>query len=368
MKRTLIVATTVFHVIVAVQMKRTILKSHEVDIICGDETPNMKDVAYRLEKLDVFNQVYFVNMNSYNKQLDNYVGYSARDYVMKKNYDIKKMFTVKRKYDLYLYPFFHHFHINLYSYMKKYINPHIRGYLYEEGVAIYSAIGRIREKKLSEYEEDFWFRNFKYGNALKEISGIITFNPDLFQWGKEYNKIKIPKINRYDKELRNIYNKIFNYNSKEKKEYEKKVIFFEEAKNQDGLKNNDVSIVDKVSRIVGRNNILVKLHPRSEKNRFKQLGCMTNNNSIVPWEVVYMNNRFEDTIFMSTASSSIAHPMLIFGEYEKGIFLFKLVHSILPDELQMQEKFLENVIVKKYEKYLVIPDTMEELEGFIGHS
>lgn len=128
---------------------------------------------------------------------------------------------------------------------------------------------------------------------------------------------------------------------------------------------NDISIVNRIAKVVGKENILVKLHPRSKTDRFKKMGYETNNNTLIPWEVLYMNHNFDNTLFISTASSSIVHPVILFGEKIKAVFVFKLVHAVLPAELQSHQKFIEDVIQKKYKGCFWIPSSLDKLNRII---
>lgn len=211
-KSVLIIATTVYHVIVAIQISRTILKSSQIDIILGDETPNMETITERLKKTKIFDNVYFVNMDEYNKHYGTYEEYLPIQYALKKYIDIHKMFPTRTKYDILLVPFFHHFHMNLYSYLKRFVNTRIRVYLYDGKLAIYSGLGNIYKSLCEEYNSIKVYKKLHYGKMLYNIDGIITFNPDLMQWGKNYKKIKIPHLDRNDEKLKQILNFIFAYN------------------------------------------------------------------------------------------------------------------------------------------------------------
>lgn len=316
-KNVLIVATTVYHVIVSVQISTTILKSGHVDIILGDETPNMDTITHRLKNTKLFDNVYFVKMDEYNKQYGQYDGYTSMQYALKKYIDIYKIFSPKKHYDILLVPFFHHFHMNLYSYLKRFNNFNLRIYLYDEGLAIYSGMGSTYKSLCKEYNENKIYRKLHYGRMLYEINGIITFNPCLMQWGKEYRNIKIPALSKNNIELKRLLNFIFAYNGEYEDASNKKIIFFEEAKSSDGIAINDISIVNHIAQVVGKENMLIKLHPRSKIDRFKQIGYETNDNTLIPWEVIYMNHNFDNTLFVSTASSSIVHPVILFGEKMK---------------------------------------------------
>lgn len=369
MKKTLIIATTVYHIIVAIQMRRTVLKSHDLDLIIGDETPNIERLVRPLQKTKLFNEIYFVKMNDYNKAKGRYEQYTKLDYCLKKHIDIQRMFRVEKKYDIFLVPYFHPFYLNLYSFIRTFVNKKIHVYLYEEGLAIYSNIGIILDNYKKDCENVSIYRRTHYGVMLNEIRGIITFNPQLYQWGKQYKKIQIPYLNREDKKLLNILNDVFEYHGEYESQYKKKVIFFEEAKYADGISVNDISVVNRIADVVGKENVLVKLHPRMIKNRFQPLGYETNSDNLIPWELLYMNHDFENTLLVSVASSSIVHPMILFKDNLHALFLFKMVHSFLPVDLQMHQKFIEEVIVKQNLSCFYLPKDNTELkqmiEGFL---
>lgn len=366
-KRTLLVATTVYQVIVAIQMKRMILKKQDVDIILGDETPNMERICESLLQTGLFEEVYFVRMNDYNKGIGEYYGYSSVQYVMYQWRDIRRMFRLEKKYDMYFVPFFHPFHMNLYSYIKRFSNPYIKAYLYEEGSAIYSAMGKLYQKLIETYDS-MGYKVFGYSRMLKEICGVVVFHPELMQWGKEYRKIRLPLLRKSDKEIKRICNIVFHYHGEFAQDYSKKVVFLEEAKYQDGIWINDVGIVEEIMDMVGKENILVKRHPRAEQNRFERIGCATNQDMLIPWEVIYMNHDFTDKIIISTASSSIMHPMLLFGEEVKAVYLFKMVHAVLPSELQCQEEFIEKVVGRKYKDCFFFPSNMDDLRQIFSEN
>lgn len=364
-KNVLIIATTVFHIISAVQIKRKLCSGYSVDLIIGDETPNMEKITDNIKNTKLFKNVYFVKMNDYNKNKGKYELYSPLQYVLKKYIDVFNIFHPHVKYDLFLFPFFHHFHMNLYSFIKRFINPKVKAYLYEEGTGIYSTMGAIYQSKLKEYQEVSEYKHFRYGRLLHEFRGIITFNPSLFQWGQDIPKKKLPCFNLNDKEMLVLLNKIFNYNGELQPLYEKKVIFFEEAKMEDGMKINDLGVVNNIANMIGQDQILIKLHPRTTENRFEKFGFCTCKNTIIPWEVIFMNHGTQDCVLISTASSSIVYPVLIFNKKIIGIFLFDMVHVPLPAELKSHEQFIKNVLAKKYPECFYIPQSNQELEEIL---
>lgn len=52
---------------------------------------------------------------------------------------------------------------------------------------------------------------------------------------------------------------------------------------------NDVELIEALADKVGKQNMMVKIHPRNPVNRFEKLGYKTNHNTAIPWEVIVMN-------------------------------------------------------------------------------
>ena len=58
-------------------------------------------------------------------------------------------------------------------------------------------------------------------------------------------------------------------------------VVFEESHSFEGFEVPDVEIVDKVANKVGRNNIMIKIHPRNPYNRISPKLCLSATNSQV---------------------------------------------------------------------------------------
>ena len=291
MRSALIVATTVYHIFVAIQMKNTILKKYKTDIIIGDETSQSDQIAKRLRATGFFRKVYYVQMNDYNKKIGKYSTYTSLNYSLKRYSDVRSVFKVEYKYDHLFVPFFHHFHMNLYDYIKTFSNKNVKVSLYEEGLAIYRGMKIIYDKRVKEIGKDKIYRITKYGKMLNEIDGIVSFHPELLQWDHCcFKKKKIPPIDRKDDVLKKLLNRVFGYSKEKSQKISEDIIFFEEAKYEDGYSINDVSLVNEMASYFGKDNILVKLHPRSKMNRFASQGLKTYSDCSIPWEVIYLNN------------------------------------------------------------------------------
>lgn len=105
-----------------------------------------------------------------------------------------------------------------------------------------------------------------------------------------------------------ILNNIWGYD--QKNAFPQRIIFFEESFALNDIECNDLKIVNDLVMRYGRENIIIKLHPRSRINRFEKLGVLTNKDSTIPWELIAMNSICENNILVAISTGSLIHPQL----------------------------------------------------------
>ena len=98
------------------------------------------------------------------------------------------------------------------------------------------------------------------------------------------------------------------------------MVFFEESYPCDGVDIGDVALLDRVAKLVGKENVLVKTHPRNQVNRFALAGYRTNQDPSVPWELVALNHSFAGTVFLTVGSSAATNPWCVLGIPAKAVF------------------------------------------------
>ena len=107
-----------------------------------------------------------------------------------------------------------------------------------------------------------------------------------------------------------LLNRLFRYD-KLGDRYDFPVVFFEESYPCDGVDIGDVALLDRVAKLVGKENVLVKIHPRNQVNRFALAGYRTNQDTSVPWELVALNHSFAGTVFLTVGSSAATNPWCV---------------------------------------------------------
>ena len=84
-----------------------------------------------------------------------------------------------------------------------------------------------------------------------------------------------------------------------------------------------MKIVNDIVAIVGKENLIVKLHPRTKHDRFRPLGIRTNRHTNIPWELIVWNHLHNSPILISVASGSLIYPQIYLGIEQKAIALIK---------------------------------------------
>lgn len=309
MKDILILCNTVYQIIVATWIVECYYKNDNIDIIISDHMNEGKKISENIKNTDKFRKVYYSETLEYARWKGKY-----HSRIYPKWYRIRRLCPLGRKYDEILIANLDAFSQLIYPYA---IKDGGKLYLYEDGTATYS---KVVEKYYNSCKSSH--RQNIYGN----VKGIYLFTPNHMCWKPDFDKIKIPYISRKNKKYIEFLNKIFDY-ANMRDVYDKKYIFMEESYAADGIKIDDVELVKNIANIVGKENIMVKIHPRNRENRFYNIGFKTNINTSIPWELIILNNDFSDKVLITIASSSVLNPIILFGEKAKVRIMYKCLNN-----------------------------------------
>lgn len=299
--RKLIVANTYYQVIFAIQMKLTIFREDKVELIITDHTPGSHVICNRLKKLDRFDNVYFVNAvssgenrNKVQKICDalsisflknNRFCYYTNQ-IINKSFDEILVFN----YDMRTYGIF-----SILAEKKK----DIKVSRFEEGILSYST-----ERLFTPTRTLVGYLRKFVGNPVIEeaFSYFYCFYPELYKGGLSAKKVPLIKSTS---EIKNILQTIFNFNETNLR-YAQKYIFFTSVYDFEGGKPvGEYKLVCQIAELVGKDNLLVKMHPRDVRTIYKDNGFNVDQNSSIPWEVIQLSSDFSDKVFMTINSGSV---------------------------------------------------------------
>lgn len=206
-------------------------------------------------------------------------------------------------------------------------------------------------------------------------NNVIKNRPSL-KWDKFYVFEPSLLLKKYDSEIvrinqqyagdvcfRNFITTIFQTQTEVLK-YDKKYIIFEESFNSDGYEIDDVELYAKIITSVGKDNIMVKMHPRSKSNRFSDFGIKVIEPNGVPWEAIALSGATKNSVFLALGSGSVINSRMLAGSDSRAILLYKCLRN-KPSAFNDNFKIFIESFAKEYPDGLLIPDTIEQALSYL---
>ena len=162
------------------------------------------------------------------------------------------------------------------------------------------------------------YKNHKY---IENVVEQMLFEPQYYclkntSWGIT----RIPPIDQQTEKL------IFElYGKPEFSIFQEKYIYLAAGGYEDNYFQNEIDLLDYMSKVVGKENIIVKLHPRYSLDPFSKFGYkVLKNNPPIPWEAFLLQHDTSEQVFVTIFSTAVLSPKLLFGREQKIIFLYRL--------------------------------------------
>lgn len=354
----LFVCESPFQIIVALYLKEQCSSAADkVDILVTETFSKSLDVANRISQTNIFNNVYtYDSRYTKNNRLLKYV-IKFFDIMFPRRL-IKKIFKdVNYECDEIYYWSSDYLTLSIRSAYFLRSKP-IKSYVFEEGYISYFPYDDIKLNGFDVKLIEFRNRIKKISNVSRSnIDGLFLFEPDLLIYTPDCPVYTIKRNKKIEELVRQNVARIFE-TAKKADKYNKKYIIFEE--NRPDI--DDLSLYNEFIDTVGAENVIIKLHPVRNENRFSNYNVSVIESDGMPWEAIAYSKDFSDNILISIGSGSVTSHRLLFGENTKAFLLFKLVDSknikqFDPKYHEFWDKF-ESKLTD--EKGIFIPKTREE--------
>lgn len=352
----LFLCNTLYQMIAAACI-RDMFSNDYAEMILTDHTTNSKKIYENyLREPVIFDHVYYVESKCLYEQ-DKDVALIERLKMYKDDKSMLEMVSLGHSYDMVFCANAEPFSERLVNYVKR-DNRLVKICWFEDGLSAYDYdrcifptwVGRLKSKVKNVLSV--------YG-ITAEVKEFYVFHPEKMEW---HPRAEVKKIEPIKKILAKQLATLFRF-SECIDRYEEKYIFFEDGA-MDWSCATDVELVKIIAELVGKDNILVKIHPRNPINRFKELGFKTNQDLSIPWEIIAPNIDIEDKVLITMYSQSVITPEILLGRNGKVIALGdiegykdKTVESLFG---YIKRQYLE----KNMESYY-IPKTVHELKEII---
>lgn len=390
----LFISLTDYQLLNSINIKENILgRDQSADIIIIDNKEGRKELAERLEKLKIFDNVYVIK--EYKHALKEYV----------RNF----FYGVKNK-ELFFYCILEEFKFIQYNALKKVSEKeksvkflienrekNIDFSMYDEVFCIdtkeivkdiIQILKKYNKCKVNLLDEGIASYLFDPMKKDYHINKSYLYMPELSIYKDCREFVKIPKIDRRNYNFLIKLNTVFNFNTTSYIDIRNSIVFFdqnwdpmpEHLKNMNFLKkcllyntykrhlkesyiyNRKIELFSKICKYISSKDILVKLHPYSNLtflNDYKKYNCKILSNKNIPWEILLGNINIDNNVMITIHSGSVLSPNMVFEDNNGNvsILLYKIIfHDTLDNEL---ETFF-GLYKEYYKNDIFIPETEEE--------
>ncbi|NCC01803.1 MAG: hypothetical protein EOM34_14225 [Clostridia bacterium] len=373
MRNILICVDSVFQYIIAASLRNTIYKEDKVDLIIYNSFGNAASLYRESNNLDYYRKVFLADTPltfcgkkyAFKEKLPKYFIYLASLIAPKNTCRSILNEEFDCKYD--------HMIFNGDGALPECIfnsclkdNPKLICYRIEDGYFSYMKIFGKEKGRARVLFESTMHHMFRTKNIRNYIRGYYLSEPDLKQVEYPYPAIRISKFSRDNIELIKFLNKVFDYDPSNNREFDGKVIYFEDGASFFDGSDEEISIMQEIIKTIPSKDILVKRHPRRIEDRFAPMGisCCTVNS--VPWELIQLNGHFDGQTLISSCSGTLYNSDIYFGDKCKKIFTYRMMKN--PPFITKEEHF-EDFLTKFREVFgatsILTPNSNSEFVSVI---
>ena len=318
----LFLCNTYYQLIIAMQLKMTQFAQDEVYLILSDHSRNSKVVVNNLKTTEIFKDVYHIET----QELD-YTGLEKKNLLFSippiilgnsKRFDLVSNLKIDK---LVYYNFFVSVQ-QLFSVLYK-SNHKLQCARMEEGILAYQMHYNDNKYHWGRKLSSVIYSSRKLlgeKNLYECVNDFYCFQPDFYNG--ILNPVKIEPVSS-DGQLKDFLVKAFDIRLSEN-DYKEKYIFFTSVYDFEGGEPiGEYELVCKIVDLVGKENLLIKTHPRDTRTIYEDKGFTVDKNSSVPWEAIQLSRDFSDKVFLTVNSGSVLAGSFMSDNPPKTFFMHR---------------------------------------------
>ena len=353
---------TYYQLITVIKLRLTLFKDSEMTVLLSDDSRNVDQIIANLRKTGIFKEVVKAEKTQYYRPGSRWSTFDRFANIYRDLFGTKAFRKFeKRSYDQFMF-FNNDFYSSwLFASLQR-GNPGIRPAQFEEGLISYSVISSDKGRKISKSDKVVWKikRHILHRENMQEqLHKFYCFLPAFYK-GNEHKTVQIPLIDPSDKKFVGILKNIFALSVSES-DYKEKYIYFASLIDTEICSDpvGELKIIDKAAEKVGKDNILIKVHPRDDPDKYIRAGYKVDRRSDVPFEVIQLCCDFSDHVFLTTMSGAVLTISSIMKNYPGIIFTYYLYEK-------KSERFKE--LIDSYDRLLLSLQEDDILKTTVVHS
>lgn len=145
-------------------------------------------------------------------------------------------------------------------------------------------------------------------------------------------------------------------------------IFLEQSFRAEGIKTNDLALMQLCQQTVGPGRFLVKPHPRNPENLPFQLGLTRKYPTGAPWELFLLNESPDRRTIITVCSNAALTSRIVFGMDINTLMLYRLFEGkVLWKEDAILKQYLRKFRRQFAGKNYYVPQTIYELQDILKY-
>lgn len=348
--RVLIVVNSVYQLLTALHLRRTLLSEAGADLLLTDVLPDRDRYAGRTEKAGLFGRVLRADCAAFNREFagkkDSQLDPAFRDIPRKLGW------MVDGALDAYDEIYFSNFDPFTRLLACCYYAPQCAFICYEDGFSTY-VIDYLRADRAP-------INRHPEGRKLADkVQAVMLYEPRLAMRGDVLENRPIPRIAPEDRAFRDLLNGIFGYHAPESNA---DFIFLEQSFRAENIRTNDIELMQLCRDAVGPERFIVKAHPRNTDNLPALLGLTRRYLAGVPWELFLLNEDPSRYTVITVCSNAALTPRIVFGMDINTVMLYPLFEGrVLWKEDEVLRRYLRTFQLQFAGQNYYVPRTVYEL-------
>lgn len=354
--RVLVIANSVYQLLTAIHMRRSLLAGREADLVVTDLTPALPEAIPRLKETGLFSRVIAAATREFHQENASAQGDALTEVFQ----NSKRAFQWILSDELGRYEQVYFANFDLFTRILAswfYTEP-CEFIWYEDGFSSY-VIDYLREDRAP-------INRHPEGRRIRDkIEQVLLYEPRLAMRGDALVNRALPKIPCGDQALKALLNYIFAYRPPEP---QADFIFLEQSFRAEGIKSNDLTLMKLCQEVIGPGRFVVKPHPRNPENLPQQLGLTRKYPRDLPWELFLLNEGPAGKTILTVCSNAALTGRIVFGMDIDTVMLYRLFEGkVLWKEDEVLKRYLRTFQRQFAGANYYVPETAYALRSILSY-
>lgn len=361
--KVLCICNTYYQVIFSMQLARTIMSNFDITLMLSNHSRDSQNTVKQIEKLGLFENVVYLET----KKIDYCTGILTK-FKRLVSVSLSDCFDNDVLHNYYDEMIFYNLSastIAIHTVLSRYNNK-IRISRMEEGILSYDSL----ENEPLKVEASFTTRYssiirkiFNKPDLLDNFYNFYCYYPIIYKG--RLHPICVPKISLKDSSLCDYLSEVFEI-TEDNLSYPEDYIFFTSVYDFEGGESiGEFELVCQIADLVGKENLLIKQHPRDSRSIYTDNGFKVDKNSSVPWEAIQVTKNFSDKVYLTVNSGSVLSGSTMSEKPIKTFYMYKLCNysgnKSCKKTVADIEEVLNNVEMKTILKDVFIAEKIEDI-------